>query len=35
VRTARTSSGAFAVQIVYSFHRGLRQIEHIVALQVL
>jgi hypothetical protein len=25
----RTSSGAVAVQIVYSFHRGSRQIEHI------
>jgi len=28
VRTVRTSSGATAVQIVYSFHRGSRQIEH-------
>jgi Transposase DDE domain len=29
VRTVRTSSGAMAVQIVYSYHRGSRQIEHI------
>ena len=29
VRTVRTSSGATAVQIVYSYHRGSRQIEHI------
>jgi hypothetical protein len=29
VRTVRTSSGAIAVQIVYSSHRGSRQIEHI------
>jgi hypothetical protein len=29
VRTVRTSSGATAVQIVYSCHRGSRQIEHI------
>jgi hypothetical protein len=29
IRTVRTSSGATAVQIVYSFHRGSRQIEHI------
>ena len=29
VRTVKTSSGAVAVQIVYSFHRGSRQIEHI------
>jgi hypothetical protein len=29
VRTVRTSSGATAVQIVWSFHRGSRDIEHI------
>src|SRR5262245_16365155 len=29
VRTVRTSSGATAVQIVYSSHRGSRDIEHI------
>jgi len=29
VRTVKTSSGAVAVQIVYSYHRGSRQIEHI------
>jgi len=29
LRTVRTSSGATAVQIVYSYHRGSRQIEHI------
>jgi hypothetical protein len=29
VRTVRTASGAIAVQIVYSCHRGSRQIEHI------
>jgi len=29
VRTVKTSSGATAVQIVYSFHRGSRDIEHI------
>jgi hypothetical protein len=29
VRTVRTSSGATAVQIVYSSHRGSREIEHI------
>jgi hypothetical protein len=29
VRAVRTSSGAVAVQIVYSSHRGSRQIEHI------
>jgi hypothetical protein len=29
VRTVKTSSGATAVQIVYSCHRGSRQIEHI------
>jgi len=29
IRTVRTSSGARAVQIVYSYHRGSRQIEHI------
>jgi hypothetical protein len=29
VRTVRTSSGATAVQIVHSYHRGSRQIEHI------
>jgi Transposase DDE domain len=29
VRTVRTSSGATAVQIVFSYHRGSRQIEHI------
>jgi hypothetical protein len=28
VRTVKTSSGATAVQIVYSCHRGSRQIEH-------
>jgi hypothetical protein len=28
VRTVRTSSGAIAVQIVRSCHRGARQIEH-------
>src|SRR5690242_8696646 len=28
VRTVKTSSGATAVQIVYSFHRGSREIEH-------
>ena len=29
VRTVKTSSGAVAVQIVHSYHRGSRQIEHI------
>jgi len=29
VRTVKTSSGATAVQIVYSCHRGSRQIEHL------
>jgi hypothetical protein len=29
VRMVRTASGALAVQIVYSYHRGSRQIEHI------
>jgi hypothetical protein len=29
VRTVKTASGATAVQIVYSFHRGSRQIEHL------
>ena len=29
MRTVRTSSGAMAVQIVYSYHRGSRQMEHI------
>ena len=29
VRTVKTASGATAVQIVYSFHRGSREIEHI------
>ena len=29
VRTVRTSSGATAVQVVWSFHRGSRDIEHI------
>jgi hypothetical protein len=29
VRTVKTASGATAVQIVYSCHRGSRQIEHI------
>ncbi len=29
VRTVRMSSGAKAVQIVYSSHRGSRQIEHL------
>jgi hypothetical protein len=29
IRTVKTSSGATAVQIVYSYHRGSRQIEHI------
>ena len=29
VRTVRTPSGATAVQIVYSYHRGSRQMEHI------
>jgi len=29
VRTVKTSSGATAVQIVYSYHRGSRQIEHL------
>ncbi len=29
VRTVKTSSGATAVQIVHSFHRGSREIEHI------
>jgi hypothetical protein len=29
VRTVKTASGARAVQIVYSFHRGSREIEHI------
>ena len=28
VRTVKTASGATAVQIVYSYHRGSRQIEH-------
>jgi hypothetical protein len=29
VRTVKTASGARAVQIVHSFHRGSRDIEHI------
>jgi hypothetical protein len=29
IRTVKTSSGATAVQIVYSYHRGSRKIEHI------
>ena len=29
VRTVKTASGAWAVQIVYSSHRGSRDIEHI------
>jgi Transposase DDE domain len=29
LRTVKTSSGATAVQIVYSFHRGSREIEHL------
>jgi hypothetical protein len=29
VRTVQTASGATAVQIVYSWHRGSREIEHI------
>jgi hypothetical protein len=29
VRTVKTASGATAVRIVYSYHRGSRQIEHI------
>jgi hypothetical protein len=29
VRTVKTASGATAVQIVYSSHRGSRDIEHI------
>lgn len=29
VRTVKTASGATAVQIVYSWHQGARQIEHI------
>ena len=29
VRTVKTASGAWAVQIVYSPHRGSRNIEHI------
>ena len=29
LRTVKTSSGATAVQIVYSYHRGSRKIEHI------
>jgi hypothetical protein len=29
VRTVKTSSGAIAVQIVHSYHRGARKIEHI------
>jgi hypothetical protein len=29
VRTVKTSSGAIAVQIVHSYHRGSREIEHI------
>jgi hypothetical protein len=29
IRTVKASSGATAVQIVYSYHRGSRQIEHI------
>src|SRR5829696_3811634 len=29
VRTVRTASGATAVQIVYSFSRGSRKIEHL------
>ena len=29
MRTVKTSSGATAVQIVYSSHRGSRQIEHL------
>ena len=29
VRTVKTASGATAVQIVYSFHRGSRDIDHI------
>ncbi len=29
VRTVKTASGATAVQIVYSSHRGSREIEHL------
>ncbi len=29
MRMVKTSSGAVAVQIAYSFHRGSRHIEHI------
>lgn len=29
VRTVKTASGATAVQIVHSYHRGSREIEHI------
>jgi hypothetical protein len=29
VRTVKTASGATAVQIVYSWHRGSREIEHV------
>ena len=29
MRTVKTSSGATAVQLVYSYHRGSRKIEHI------
>lgn len=29
MRTVKTASGATAVQIVYSYHRGSREIEHI------
>lgn len=33
VRTVKTASGATAVQIVYSSHRGLREIAHIGSVQ--
>jgi hypothetical protein len=33
VRTVKTSSGAAAVQIVHSFHRGSREIEHLESAQ--
>ncbi len=29
MRTVKNSAGALAVQIVWSFHRGSRKIEHI------
>jgi hypothetical protein len=34
VRTVKTSSGAIAVQIVHSYHRRSREIEHSVQIQV-